>query len=88
MTYSLDFREKVSAIREQEGLILADVAVRFGISAGIMRCCKRLEAQRTRRKSATPIGSELNPKLSEDKKNAPLTRCLRRSFKSFFLLYL
>jgi transposase len=69
MTYSLDFREKVLAIRKQEGLRLADVAVRFGVGiASVTRWCKHLEPQRTRNKPATKINMEA---LTQDVETYP-----------------
>ena len=70
MTYSLDFRQKVLAIREQEGLTLAEAAVSFGIGvATVTRWCKRLEPQqRTRTKPATKLDMEV---LAQDVKNNP-----------------
>jgi hypothetical protein len=46
MTYSLDFRQKVLKIKEQEELTQAEAAVRFGVGVGvssIMRWGKCLE---------------------------------------------
>jgi len=46
MTYSIDFRQKVLLIKEQEKLTVAETAVRFGIGvASITRWDKRLEPQ-------------------------------------------
>ena len=56
MTYSTDFRQKVLAIKEQEGLTQAEAAIRFGIGiASLTRWNKCLEAGRTRVKPATKI---------------------------------
>jgi transposase len=56
MTYSADFRQKVLAIKEQEGLTQAEAAVRFGVGvASITRWNKRLESKGTRTKLATKI---------------------------------
>ena len=69
MTYSVDFRQKVLAIKEQEGLTQAEVAVRFGIGiASVTRWCKCLEPQPTRSKPATKIDMEA---LAQDVKNNP-----------------
>ena len=54
MIYSLDFRKKVLAIKEQEGLTGKEASVRFGIGeANITRWNKCLEPQRTRNNPAT-----------------------------------
>lgn len=38
MTYSIDFRKKVLKIREEEGLSLEGIAIRFGVGkASVMR---------------------------------------------------
>ena len=56
MTYSIDFRRKVIAVREKEGLTIAEVAARFCIGiATVVRWLKRVEPQRTRVKPATKI---------------------------------
>jgi transposase len=50
MTYSLDFRQKVLSIKEQEGLTQAETAVRFGVgAASITRWNKQLDPQHTRK---------------------------------------
>ena len=60
MTYSPDFRQKVLAIKEQEGLTQAEAAVRFGIGlASITRWNKCLEAKGRRTKPATKIDMEV-----------------------------
>ncbi len=49
MTYSLDFRRKVLSVREEEGLTIAEVAIRFKIGvASVTRWIK---------------GAEINPPL-------------------------
>lgn len=59
MTYSVDFRRKVLAIREKEGLSLAKVAKRFGVGLNsVMRWSKNVEAKTTRNKPATRIDME------------------------------
>ena len=69
MTYSADFREKVLAIKEQEGLTQAEAAVRFGVGvASITRWNKCLEPQRTRNKPATKIDMDA---LEQDVKTNP-----------------
>jgi transposase len=63
MTYSLDFRQKVLAIKEQEGLTGKETAVRFGVGvASITRWEKCLE----------PIRIKLSPaSLSQQWQNTP-----------------
>jgi transposase len=69
MTYSLDFRKKVLAIKEQEGLTGKEASVRFGIGeANITRWNKCLEAQRTRNKPATKLDMAA---LEQDVKEYP-----------------
>ena len=69
MTYSLDFRQKVLAIKEQQGLTQAEAAIRFGVGvASITRWDKRLESKRTRTKPATKIDMKA---LEEDVKTYP-----------------
>lgn len=56
MTYSIDFRKKVLKIRQEEGLSLEAVALRFGVGkASVMRWLVHLEPQKTRNKRATKI---------------------------------
>jgi transposase len=69
MTYSLDFRQKVLEIKEQEGLTQGEAAVRFGVGvASITRWDKCLEPKRTRTKPATKIDMET---LEKDVKTYP-----------------
>jgi transposase len=69
MTYSADFRQKVLAIKEQEGLTQAEAAVRFGVGvASITRWNKRLESKGRRTKPATKIDMKA---LEEDVKMHP-----------------
>jgi transposase len=60
MTYSLDFRKKVLAIKEEENLSFEAVAQRFGIGSKntVFRWSKKLEPCRTRNKPATKIDME------------------------------
>lgn len=59
MTYSLDFRKKVLAIRDQEKLSLTTVSERFGVSRQtVYRWTTRLESMKTRNKGATKIDME------------------------------
>ena len=69
MTYSADFRQKVLAIKEREGLTQAEAAVRFGVGlASITRWNKCLESKSTRTKPATKIDMKA---LEEDVKLHP-----------------
>ena len=69
MTYSIDFRQKVLLIKEQEGLTQAETALRFGIGvASITHWNKQLEPQRTRNKPATKLDREA---LKQDLDNFP-----------------
>ena len=69
MTYSADFRQKVLAIKEQEGLTQAEAAERFGVGlASITRWNKCLESKGTRTKPATKIDMKA---LEEDVKMYP-----------------
>lgn len=46
MTYSVDFRQKVLSIREQEGLSIKETATRFHIGTdSVTRWLKRIEPQ-------------------------------------------
>ena len=70
MTYSLNFRQKVLAIKEQEGLTGKEASVRFGIGeANITRWNKCLEPQRMRNKAATKLDMEA---LEQDVKEFPM----------------
>ena len=57
MTYSLDFRKKVLAVKAQENLSFEAVALRFGIRSKntVFRWTKQLEPCQTRNKPATKI---------------------------------
>lgn len=56
MTYSLDFRQKVLKIRQEEGLSIEAVSIRFGVGkASVMRWLVELEPKKTRSKPATKI---------------------------------
>lgn len=56
MTYSLDFRKQVLKIREQEGLSIEAVSIRFGVGkASVMRWLVEVEPKKTRNKPATKI---------------------------------
>ena len=59
MTYSLDMRKQVLKLRHEEGLSMAKVAKRFGLSlASVMRWSKTLEPVTRRNKPATKIDME------------------------------
>lgn len=59
MSYSVDFRRKVLAIREKEGLSLAKVAKRFDVGLNsVMRWSKNVEAKTTRNKPSTRVDME------------------------------
>jgi transposase len=57
MTYSLDFRKKVLAVKERENLSFEDVALRFDIGSKntVFRWTKQLEPCEKRNKPATKI---------------------------------
>ena len=56
MTYSVDFRKKVLAIKAQESLSFVEVANRVGVGKNtVVRWSKRIEPRRTRFKRATKI---------------------------------
>lgn len=69
MTYSIDFRKKVLKIRQQEGLSIEVVAIRFGVGkASVMRWLVELEPKKTRNKPATKIDMDA---LKEDVEKHP-----------------
>ncbi|CAG0940932.1 hypothetical protein BROC_01214 [Candidatus Brocadiaceae bacterium] len=69
MTYSLDFRKKVLAIKAKEGLTGKEVSLRFGIGiASVTRWTKCLAPCRTRTKPATKLDMEA---LAQDVKQHP-----------------
>lgn len=69
MTYSIDFRKKVLKIRQEEGLSIESVAVRFGVGkASVMRWLVELEPKKNRNKSATKIDMDA---LKKDIENYP-----------------
>jgi len=56
MTYSLDFRRKVLAIKQEENLSFAEISQRFKIGiASVVRWSNKIEPQLTRNKPATKI---------------------------------
>ncbi len=59
MTYSIDFRKKVLAIKAQENLSFEAVARRFGVGKNTVFCwTKQLEPCQHRNKPATKINME------------------------------
>lgn len=69
MTYSLDFRRKVLAMREKEKLSLAKISKRFGIGLNtVMRWTKNIEAKKNRNRPALKIDMEA---LKQDLKAYP-----------------
>lgn len=70
MTYSLDFRKKVLAVKERENLSFKEVAERFDIGSKntVFRWTKQLAPCRTRNKPATKIDMDA---LAGDVENYP-----------------
>ena len=59
MTYSLDFRLKVLAVKEKEGLSFAKTAERFYVGvASVVRWAQKPKPQTNRNKPATKINME------------------------------
>lgn len=59
MTYSLDFRKKVLAVKEQENLSFENVALHFGIGKNtVFRWITQLEPCKNRNKPATKINMD------------------------------
>lgn len=59
MTYSTDFRRKVSEPKERDGLSIEETAVRFGVGqAGVFRWSKRPEPYRNRNKASVEIDTD------------------------------
>ena len=59
MTYSTDFRRRVSELKERDGLSIEETAVRFGVGqAGVFRWSKRLEPYRNRNKPSVKIDTD------------------------------
>jgi transposase len=59
MTYSIDFRQKVLKIREQENLSMAQASKRFGVGIrSILRWSKKIEPKPTRERPAIKIDME------------------------------
>jgi len=69
MTYSIDFRNKVFSIKEQENLTFSEVSNRFGVGqASVVRWSKEIEPQRTRTKPTTKLNWEA---LAQDVEEPP-----------------
>lgn len=69
MSYSLDFRKRVMAIKSEKNLTFEKTSKRFGIGIRtLFRWQKRLEPIKTRNKPATKINME---RLREDVKKEP-----------------
>ncbi|MCE2951243.1 MAG: IS630 transposase-related protein [Alphaproteobacteria bacterium] len=71
MSYSLDLRKKVLQTREEEGLTLEAVSVRFGVGvATVFRWTKTLEPCLTRLKPATKIDMDALRRDIEERPDA------------------
>jgi transposase len=69
MTYSVDFRKKVLAIREKEKLSYQKTAQRFGIGTStVIAWCKRLTPKKYHLKQPKKVDLE---KLAQDVKDYP-----------------
>ena len=69
MTYSIDFRKKVLAIKEQEHLTFSAVSKRFGVGqASVVRWSQDIEPKRTRNQPTTKLHWET---LVQDVKEPP-----------------
>ena len=69
MTYSIDFRKKVLAIKAQENLTLLEVSKRFGVGqASVVRWSQGIEPKRTRNKPTTKLNWEA---LAQDVEKHP-----------------
>ena len=67
MTYSLDFRRKIFALKAQKGLTFLETSRLFNVSmATLFRWCLKIEPQLTRNKPATKINMEALKKDVED----------------------
>jgi hypothetical protein len=79
VTYSIDFRRRVLAIREKENLSMAEVAKRFSVGlASIMRWSNNLEPKTTRNKPPTKIDMEALKKDVQDCPDAYLKERAKR----------
>ena len=69
MAYSLDFRKRVFAVKEKEGLTFTETSKRFHIDIRtLFRWQRRLEPKTTRNKPATKIDMQ---KLRHDVQERP-----------------
>lgn len=69
MTYSLDFRQKVFEVKDEENLTFEQVSKRFKVGMRtLFRWNKRIEPKKTRNKPTVKI--DMN-KLKEDVKERP-----------------
>ncbi|KOR30460.1 hypothetical protein TI04_05735 [Achromatium sp. WMS2] len=69
MTYSVDLRSKILAIKERDNLTYKETADYFGVSINsLVRWHNKLEPQKTRNKPATKINMDA---LLEDVRNYP-----------------
>lgn len=60
MTYSIDFRKKVLAMKEKEKVSLASVAKRFGVGKNtVFVWTKKIAPLKSRNKAPTKITTEL-----------------------------
>ena len=77
MTYSLDFRKKVLAVKDKEKLSFDRISERFGISrAAIFRWTKNIEPQKNRDRKSTKINMEV---LRQDIELYPDSYCYERA---------
>lgn len=76
MTYSIDFRKKVLAVRKREHLSMQEVSERFDIGvATVMRWTKKLEPKRTRPRAAFKL--PLNNLQEDQEKYRDSSQCER-----------
>lgn len=76
MTYSIEFRRKVLAIKERENLSYESAAKRFAISkAALFRWSKKIEPQKNRNKPSTKIDMDF---LKKDIEQYPDSYCYER----------
>lgn len=67
MTYSIDFRKRIFAVQEEEGLSLSETGRRFCVPARtLFRWKKRIEPKTKRNKPATKIDMEILKKDVEE----------------------
>lgn len=79
MTYSVDFRKQVLAIKIKEGLSFKGAAKKFDISkSALCRWSKNIEPQKTRNKKPTKIDMEA---LRKDIELYPDSYCYERAIR-------